>query len=75
MGDTGWEQECAGRGDGRCPKGEVLTIDAGIPEYRCDDCRHYYRLDDTEPGRRAAEDDGLTRPLGDPGENGHAGAA
>jgi hypothetical protein len=39
--------------------------------WRCDDCRHYWELDETEPGRRAAEDDGLTRPLGDPGEARH----
>jgi hypothetical protein len=74
MGDT-WEQECAGRGDGRCPKGEVVTIDAGLAEYRCDDCRHYWALDDLEPGRRPVEDDGLTRPMGDPDEAGHRGSA
>jgi hypothetical protein len=75
MGDT-WEQECVGRGDGSdCPYGAVLTIDAGIPEYRCDDCRHHWGLDDLEPGRRPVEDDGLTRPLGDPDEAGHRGTA
>ncbi|MFE6412582.1 hypothetical protein ACFVOR_37245 [Streptomyces sp. NPDC057837] len=74
MGDTR-ELECAGPGDGRCPTGEVLTIDAGLTEYRCDDCRHYYDLDATEPGRRPQPDDGLTRPLGDPGEAGHGNAA
>lgn len=67
MGVT-WEQECAGRGDGSgCPHGEVLTIDAGVPVYRCDDCLHYWELDETEPGRRTGADDSLTC-LGDPGE-------
>ncbi len=72
MGDT-WEQECAGRGDGAdCPVGAVLTVDAGIAVYRCDDCRHHWELDATEPGRRPGEDDdGLTRPLGEPDEAGH----
>jgi hypothetical protein len=45
-------------------------VDAGI-EYRCDDCRQYWDLDATEPGRRMVEDDSLTRPMGDPGEAGH----
>ncbi|MFF9623747.1 hypothetical protein [Streptomyces griseosporeus] len=68
MADT-QEWECVGRGDGsRCPYGAVLTIDAGIVEYRCDDCRHYWELDETEPGRRAAADDGPTLPMGDPRE-------
>lgn len=71
-----WEQECAGRGDGSdCPYGAVLTLDAGIPEYRCDDCRHFWDLDATQPERRAAEDEGETRPLGDPGEAGPGTAA
>ncbi|PTH84391.1 hypothetical protein C9J60_31765 [Streptomyces sp. A244] len=74
MGDTG-EAECVGRGDGRCPQGAVLTIDAGIGEYRCDDCRHYWGLDETEPGRRPEADDGPTRPWGDPDEAGHRGTA
>jgi hypothetical protein len=75
VGDT-WEQECVGRGDGSgCPYGAVLTIDAGIAVYRCDDCRHYWELDETEPGRRADEDDGRTRPLGDPREVGPGTAA
>jgi hypothetical protein len=70
MGATG-EFECVGRGDGSsCPHGAVLTVDAGI-EYRCDDCREYWDLDATEPGRRMVEDDSLTRPMGDPGEAGH----
>lgn len=70
-----WEQECAGRGDGsRCPHGAVLTIDAGIPEYRCDDCRHHWELDATQPERRTPEDDGATRPTGDPGEAGGTAA-
>ncbi|MFF7190531.1 hypothetical protein ACFZAR_36170 [Streptomyces sp. NPDC008222] len=75
MGDTK-EQECVGRGDGSgCPHGAVLTIDAGIPEYRCDSCRHFWELDETEPGRRLAVDDGVTRPLGYPDEAGHRGTA
>ncbi|MEV7283186.1 hypothetical protein AB0O01_01240 [Streptomyces sp. NPDC093252] len=70
------EQECAGRGDGSaCPYGAVLTIDAGLPEYRCDDCRHYWELDETEPGRRASAEDALTQPLGNPGEAGRGTAA
>ncbi|MFE4668234.1 hypothetical protein ACFRI7_30025 [Streptomyces sp. NPDC056716] len=74
MGDT-QEQECAGRGDGSaCPYGAVLTIDVGPVEYRCDECRHHWELDETEPGRRASAEDTLTQPLGDPGEAG-AGAA
>ncbi|WP_217236268.1 hypothetical protein [Streptomyces sp. AC555_RSS877] len=69
MGDTG-ELECLGRGDGNaCPEGAVL-IGVQVPEYRCDECRHYWELDETEPGRRVKEDDGLTRPMGDPGEAG-----
>ncbi|EFL29609.1 conserved hypothetical protein [Streptomyces viridochromogenes DSM 40736] len=68
--------ECVGRGDGcGCPQGAVLTIDAGIAVYRCDDCRHYWGLDETEPGRRPVVDDGLTRPAGDPDEAAHRGTA
>jgi hypothetical protein len=55
---AGWEQECVGRGDGSgCPYGAVFTIDAGIPEYRCDSCRHYWELDETEPARRLGDSD------------------
>lgn len=75
MGDTGYEMECAGRGDEtRCPNGEVLTIDAGIKVYRCDDCREHYRIRAAEQ-RLEKDDDGLTRPMGDPGEAGHGSAA
>ncbi|MEU9337205.1 hypothetical protein AB0D49_29275 [Streptomyces sp. NPDC048290] len=75
MGYTG-EQECAGRGDGsRCPEGAVLTIDAGPPEYRCDECRHYWELDETEPYRRAGAEDMPTLSPGDPGEVGRGTAA
>ncbi|MER6847511.1 hypothetical protein AB0A81_34580 [Streptomyces flaveolus] len=64
-----------GRGDGSgCPYGAVLTVDTDV-EYRCDDCRHHWELDETEPDRRVREDDALTRPLGDPGEAGHGTAA
>ncbi|MER7716289.1 hypothetical protein ABTX99_04945 [Streptomyces flaveolus] len=74
MGATG-QSECEGRGDGSgCPCGAVLTVDAG-GEYRCDDCRHHWELDETEPDRRMGEDDALTRPIGDPGEAGHGTAA
>jgi hypothetical protein len=76
MGDTGGVLECVGRGDGSgCPNGEVLTVDAGLAVYRCDDCRHHWGLDATEPGRRMVVDDGLTRPMGDPDEAGHRGSA
>ncbi|EST18311.1 hypothetical protein [Streptomyces roseochromogenus] len=75
MGDN-WEQQCAGRGDDSgCPHGAVLATNAGILEHRCDECRDYWELDETEPGRRAAEDDELTRPLGDPREAGPGTAA
>ncbi|MDX3380476.1 hypothetical protein PV682_03315 [Streptomyces niveiscabiei] len=53
----------------------MLTIDVGVPEYRCDECRHHWDLDATEPERRADEDVGETRPLGDPGEAGRGTAA
>ncbi|WP_318216849.1 hypothetical protein [Streptomyces sp. SCL15-6] len=73
MGATG-QGECVGRGDGSgCPYGAVLTVDTCL-EYRCDDCRHHWELDETEPDRRVREDDALTRPLGDPGEAGHGTA-
>ncbi|WP_166027960.1 hypothetical protein [Streptomyces chilikensis] len=61
-----WAQECEGRGDGtRCPTEETLTVDAGLVVYRCDECRHHWELDETEPGRRA----------GNPGEAGHGAVA
>lgn len=76
MGDTGGVLECVGRGDGSdCPYGAVLTVDAMVPEYRCDDCREDWRLDDTEPGRRPVADGGLTQPMGDPDEAAHRGSA
>ncbi|MER6346549.1 hypothetical protein ACWC10_16625 [Streptomyces sp. NPDC001595] len=77
MGDAGeLELDCVGRGDGSgCPHHAVLLIDVGIAEYRCDDCRHYWELDETEPGRRPDPEDSLTRPLGDPGEVGKESAA
>jgi hypothetical protein len=71
MGDT-WER-CAGRGDGTdCPNGEDEVLVDGV---RCEECRHYWELDETEPGRRAAVDDGLTQPIGDPREAGPGKAA
>ncbi|MEV7083736.1 hypothetical protein AB0N88_35165 [Streptomyces sp. NPDC093516] len=42
---------------------------------RCEECRHYWELDGTEPARRTVEDDGPTRPVGSPGEAGHGDAA
>ncbi|WP_240330581.1 hypothetical protein [Streptomyces sp. CB09001] len=41
---------------------------------RCEECRHHWELDQTEPDRRAAPDDGTTRPLGEPGEAGSEAA-
>lgn len=75
MGDTR-ERECAGRGDdSRCPHGAVAVAGAGVPVFRCEECRSYWELDETEPWRRVVDDDGLTRPIGDPGEAGHGTAA
>lgn len=72
MGDG--EEACAGRGDGTdCPNGEVLDVAVEGP--RCEECRHYWELDGTEPARRTVEDDGPTRPVGSPGEAGHGDAA
>jgi hypothetical protein len=67
MGDTR-NEACAGRGDGTdCPNGETDVLVDGV---RCEECRHHYELDQTEPGRRMVVDDGLTRPMGDPREAG-----
>lgn len=72
MGDI--REACAGRGDGTdCPHGEIFEPGENGP--RCEECRHYWELDETEPGRRGAGDDGLTRPSGDPGEAGPGVAA
>ncbi|WP_240926068.1 hypothetical protein [Streptomyces sp. JB150] len=71
MGDA-WEA-CVGRGDGTdCPDREILAPGTGP---RCEECRHHWELDQTEPDRRAAPDDDLTRPMGDPGEVGKEDAA
>jgi hypothetical protein len=71
MGDT--RETCAGRGDGTdCPNGEDEVLVDGA---RCEECQHHWELDEPEPGRRAAADDGLTRPLGDPREAGPGTAA
>ena len=71
MGDTG--ERCVGRGDGTdCPNGEDDVLVDGV---RCEECLHYWELDATAPERRLVTDDGLTRPMGDPREAGHAGAA
>jgi len=74
MGDTR-EQECAGRGDGRCPGEKTGVPEVGSPVFRCVDCWDYWDLDATEPGRRPVVDDGLTRPMGDPREAGPGTAA
>lgn len=66
-------EACAGRGDGTdCPNGETEVLVDGV---RCEECWHHWELDETEPGRRQAADDGLTRPLGDPREAGPGTAA
>lgn len=63
---------CAGRGDGTdCPNGEDAVMDGP----RCEECQYHWELDHTEPGRRAAPDDGMTRPTGEPGEVGKENAA
>lgn len=68
VADT-WMQECAGGGDGHCPRRRMVDGQSGDP--RCVDCREDWELYETEPDRRAAEDDGLTGPTGDPREAGH----
>jgi hypothetical protein len=71
MGET--REACAGRGDGTdCPNGEDEALVDGV---RCEECQHHWELDGTEPGRRAAVDDGLTQPMGDPREAGPGTAA
>ncbi|MFD8153243.1 hypothetical protein ACFV28_21170 [Streptomyces sp. NPDC059720] len=68
------EEPCAGRGDGTdCPNGEVLDVRVDGP--RCEECRHHWELDCTEPGRRAAEDGEVGPPPGLPDEGGHESAA
>lgn len=55
---------CAGRGDGTdCPNGETDVLVDGV---RCEECRHHWELDQTEPARRLVLEEGLTRPHGDP---------
>lgn len=69
MGDT----RCVGRGDGTdCPNGEDQVLVDGV---RCEECRQFWELDETVPGRRAVEDAELTRPMGDPREAGKESAA
>ncbi|MFB7738308.1 hypothetical protein ACFC08_28750 [Streptomyces sp. NPDC056112] len=61
-----------GRGDGTdCPNGETAAVDGA----RCEECRHHWELDETEPGRRLPVDEEVTVPVGDPGEAGHGKAA
>ncbi|MEU2718271.1 hypothetical protein [Streptomyces sp. NPDC007205] len=72
MGDV--REVCEGRGDGTdCPNGEVFEPGEAGP--RCEECQHHWELDETEPARRAGEDAGLTRPMGDPREAGPGAAA
>ncbi|MFI5823407.1 hypothetical protein ACIA8I_30560 [Streptomyces rishiriensis] len=73
MGDV--REVCEGRGDGTdCPNGEVF--EPGETGPRCEECRHHWELDETEPERRAGEEAaGLTRPMGDPWEAGRGTAA
>ncbi|MFE2049559.1 hypothetical protein [Streptomyces sp. NPDC059459] len=67
------EQVCVGRGDGSdCPNREDEDLVDGV---RCEECRHYWELDETERGRRAAVEEGVTRPIGEPREAGHGTAA
>ncbi|MDT0405089.1 hypothetical protein [Streptomyces edwardsiae] len=69
------ELECAGRGDGSdCPHGDVL-IGVAVAVYRCDDCLHYWELDETEPHRRADPSEAPSLPWRDPDEAGHGTAA
>lgn len=69
-------QACAGRGDGTdCPNGETDVTGVLVDGVRCEECAHHYGLDETEPARRAAVDEGLTRPVGDPWEAGPGTAA
>ncbi|MBC2868547.1 hypothetical protein [Streptomyces mexicanus] len=71
MGDT--REACAGRGDGTdCPNAEDEVLVDGV---RCEECLYYWELDATAPERRLVTDDGLTRPMGDPDEAAHRGAA
>ncbi|CAK7288639.1 hypothetical protein SGPA1_80103 [Streptomyces misionensis JCM 4497] len=58
MGDT--REVCAGRGDGTdCPNGEGEVLVDGV---RCEECRHYWELDETEPERR--DGSGTKCPIG-----------
>ncbi|MFJ6074027.1 hypothetical protein ACIQFU_24855 [Streptomyces sp. NPDC093065] len=66
-------QACAGRGDGSdCPNGETEELVDGV---RCEECRHHWELDQTEPARRLPTDEGLTRPHGNVREAGPGTAA
>ncbi|MET9188593.1 hypothetical protein [Streptomyces tendae] len=69
-------QACTGRGDGSdCPNGETEEAGVLVDGVRCEECRHHYELDQTEPTRRLPLDEGLTRPNGDPREAGPGTAA
>ncbi|MFI9724690.1 hypothetical protein [Streptomyces sp. NPDC052092] len=73
MGDITADRMCAGRGDGTaCPNGETDVLVDGV---RCEECLHYWELDETMPSRRSVERVDLPRPLGDPWEAGPDTAA
>ncbi|MEQ8145224.1 hypothetical protein [Streptomyces sp. OP7] len=73
MGDTTADRMCAGRGDGTaCPNGETDVLVDGV---RCEECLHYWELDETMPSRRSVEGVELTRPSGDHWEVGPDTAA
>jgi hypothetical protein len=72
MGDTG-QRECVGRDDGtQCRNPGVVQVLPG--HWVCEECLEHVGLDHLVPGR-GGSDDGLTRPVGDPGEVGKEDAA
>lgn len=74
MGDTGGQRECVGRDDDtQCRREGETEVAPG--HWVCDQCHDHAGLDHLVPSRRPVEDDGLTRPVGDPGEAGHGTAA
>ncbi|MGW5618259.1 hypothetical protein [Streptomyces sp. NPDC003877] len=42
---------------------------------RCEECRYHWELDETEPGRRALDDEGPTRPWDAADDTDHGSAA
>jgi hypothetical protein len=70
MGDT--REACAGRADGTdCPNGEDQVLVDGV---RCEECQHHWELDETEPGRRTAEEDWPPCPVKNPDDEREAAA-